>query len=87
MNIKEWLPEFKVSSESDDELIQYFFKTRHIDELLTSSKWLVLGRKGTGKTAIYEYFKKTDSSNINGFNVIPLNFKDYPWPLHRMYKV
>ncbi|MBK7374820.1 MAG: hypothetical protein IPJ02_04425 [Chitinophagaceae bacterium] len=86
MTVKDWLPEFKVSSESDDELIQYFFKTKYIDEVLKSSKWLVLGRKGTGKTAIYEYFKKTAFNDINQYNVIPLNFKDYPWPFHKMYK-
>lgn len=86
MTIKNWLPEFKVSSESDDDLIQYFFKTKYIDELLNSSKWLVLGRKGTGKTAIYEYFKKSSPKELNQYNVIPLNFKDYPWPFHKMYK-
>lgn len=83
MDIKEWLPEFKVSSESDTELMTYFVKTKHLDSILNNKKWLVLGRKGTGKTAIYEYLKNTET--INSLKV-DLNFKDYPWPIHFLYK-
>lgn len=86
MDIKTWMPEFKVSAESDPELIKYFLKTRYVNDLLNTSKWLLLGRKGTGKTAIYEYFKNTPKSNLNGYDVITLNFKEYPWPIHKMYK-
>jgi hypothetical protein len=66
MDIKDWLPEFKVSAESDADLLQYFLKTRYVEEVLSGTKWLVLGRKGTGKTAIYEYFKKAKPDTLNG---------------------
>jgi hypothetical protein len=86
MDIKEWMPEFKVSAESDPDLIKYFLKTEYVNSLLNTSKWLLLGRKGTGKTAIYEYFKNTPKSELNSYEVITLNFKDYPWPIHKLYK-
>jgi hypothetical protein len=61
MDVKSWLPEFKVAAESDDTLISYFLKTPYLTSVTTGAKWLVLGRKGTGKTAIYEYL--TASAN------------------------
>ena len=86
MDIKEWLPSFKVSAESDKDLMRYFLKTRYLTDIINSDKWMVLGRKGTGKTAIFEYLKNSDPSNINGFNVISLDFSNYPWPIHQLYK-
>ncbi len=85
MDIKEWMPEFSVSAEDDKELMIYFVKTKYIEDIIENKKWMVLGRKGTGKTAIYEYFSSNNfKSDIN--IVVPLNFKDYPWPIHRLYK-
>jgi hypothetical protein len=86
MNIKEWFPEFKVSAEADTDLHKYFVKTNHVDAIFLRAKWLVLGRKGTGKTAIYEYSKSSDPHTIGVTCTIPLSFKDYPWPVHRLYK-
>jgi len=86
MDIREWLPEFKVSAESDPELQRYFLKTNYVEEVLGGTKWLVMGRKGTGKTAIYEYFKKAAPETLNGAYPLSLNFKDYPWPIHKLYK-
>lgn len=86
MDIRDWLPEFKVSAESDAELLNYFLKTRYVEEVLSGTKWLVMGRKGTGKTAIYEYFKKSTPATLNGASPLSLNFKDYPWPIHKLYK-
>jgi len=85
MDIKEWLPEFSVSSEEDKDLMRYFVKTKQISEILNQNKWMVLGRKGTGKTAIFEYFNSKQFAASNRLTV-PLNFKDYPWPIHRLYK-
>ncbi|MBE7630490.1 P-loop ATPase, Sll1717 family [Tenacibaculum piscium] len=47
---------------------------------------MLLGRKGTGKTAIYKFLEDSRSEDINGYNTISLNFKDYPWPAHKLYK-
>jgi hypothetical protein len=86
MDIKNWFPEFQVSAETDTDLQDYFFKLPQIQQITESKSWLVLGRKGMGKTAIYEYLKKTESSKINNYHSICINFSDYPWPAHQLYK-
>jgi hypothetical protein len=86
MDIKEWLPTFSVSAETDKELQEYFFHTPEIQGIIETQHWLVLGRKGTGKTAIYKYLEQAKPEKINGFHTISLNFKDYPWPAHKLYK-
>lgn len=85
-DIKEWLPEFEVSAETDTELQEYFLLTPELDKIINSKYWLLLGRKGTGKTAIYKYLEKSIPSKVNNYNVVSLNFKDYPWPAHKLYK-
>jgi hypothetical protein len=85
-DIKEWLPEFEVSAETDTELQEYFLLTPELEKIVNSKYWLLLGRKGTGKTAIYKYLEKSIPDNVNQNIVVPLNFKDYPWPAHKLYK-
>ncbi|MCD8438299.1 hypothetical protein G1K75_12190 [Tenacibaculum finnmarkense] len=85
-DIKDWLPVFSVSAETDNELKEYFFHTPEVNNILESKHWLLLGRKGTGKTAIYKFLEDSRSEDINGYNTISLNFKDYPWPAHKLYK-
>lgn len=86
MDIKTWLPMFKVSSEADKDLMKYFVKTKYLSDIVDGDKWIILGRKGTGKTAIFEYLKNIEANKINGYETVSLNFSDYPWPIHRMYK-
>lgn len=85
-DIKDWLPEFEVSAETDTELQEYFLLTPELEKIINSKYWLLLGRKGTGKTAIYKYLEKSIPSKINNNIVVSLNFKDYPWPAHKLYK-
>jgi len=85
MNINEWLPEFPVASEEDKSLLEYFVKTETIQQLENGEKWLVLGRKGTGKTAIFQYFSSGTYLDDNKI-ASPINFRDYPWPIHKLYK-
>ena len=77
-DIVDWLPEFKVSAESDRDLMRYFVKTPLIDRVLRGGRWMVIGRKGTGKTAIYEYLRQASSTEVDGNKTIALSFKDYP---------
>ncbi|WP_336476044.1 P-loop ATPase, Sll1717 family [Escherichia coli] len=86
MDIRDWLPEFQVSAETDRDLQTYFFKLPAIKDIIESRAWLVLGRKGTGKTAIYEHLRRGKPANLNGFYSVCLNFSDYPWPAHQLYK-
>lgn len=86
MDIKDWFPEFQISAETDVELQSYFFKLPEVKQITTSRSWLVLGRKGMGKTAIYEYLKNSDVKDLDGYHTICVNFSDYPWPAHQLYK-
>ncbi|SDI72776.1 hypothetical protein SAMN05216189_100870 [Pseudomonas delhiensis] len=86
MDIIEWFPEFKVSAESDSDLMRYFVKTPLLDRILKQGKWMVIGRKGTGKTAVYEYLRQASQSDLGGIQSIALSFKDYPWPIQRLYR-
>lgn len=85
-DVKNWLPEFQVSAETDEDLGKYFFTVPEVKQLIDSKFWLVLGRKGTGKTAIYKHLEASDRTALKGYSVISLNFKDYPWPIHKLYK-
>lgn len=85
-DIINWLPEFKVSAESDRDLMRYFFKTPLLERILRGDRWMVIGRKGTGKTAIYEYLRQASPDNLGGHKTIALSFKDYPWPIQKLYR-
>lgn len=63
-------------AENDQNLIDYFYISDVITQINNYKKSLVLGRKGTGKTAIYKYLLK---KNINVAN---LTFSSYPWRIH-----
>lgn len=85
-DITEWMPEFKVSAESDRDLMRYFVKTPLLKRVLNEGRWMVIGRKGTGKTALYEYLRQATPTDLGGFHSIALSFKDYPWPLQKLYR-
>lgn len=86
VDIVDWMPEFKVSAESDRDLMRYFVKTPLIKRVVGGERWMIIGRKGTGKTALFEYLKQAKSSEIDGYATIALNFKDYPWPIQKLYR-
>lgn len=85
-DIINWFPEFKVSAESDQDLMRYFVKTPLLDKILNQGRWIIIGRKGTGKTAVYEYLRQAIKEDINGFSTIPLSFREYPWPIQKLYR-
>lgn len=68
-----------VDAENDDLLIEAFVKTESFHNILNGPAWLVLGPKGSGKSAIYKYLNSTrDHSTF----VRTLLFKEYPWAAH-----
>lgn len=85
-DIVDWMPEFKVSAESDRDLMRYFVKTPLIKKVVGGERWMIIGRKGTGKTALFEYLKQAQAHEIEKYATIALNFKDYPWPIQKLYR-
>lgn len=68
-----------VAAEQDDAVLSYFLKTEAVDEIESGKTLLVLGRKGSGKTALAKYF--SESRGTYASNSISL--RDYPWNLHK----
>lgn len=82
MNLLEQIQDFgAIDAENDERLIEYFYRTTIIDELFTYQKSIIIGRKGSGKTAIYKYIQNEKKNNCTA-----LLFKDYPWRTHDRYK-
>ncbi|MFT7329225.1 MAG: hypothetical protein ACI9ST_000814 [Psychrobacter glaciei] len=66
----------------DDAVLEYFVEmniTNNIDE---SDTFLVLGRKGSGKTAIFRYFTEDKHKECSS----ALNLNGYPWRIHEKIK-
>lgn len=68
-----------VAAEQDSAMLSYFLKTEAVDKIESGTKLLVLGRKGSGKTALTTYF----SSSKTGYASESLSLTGYPWGLHQ----
>ena len=51
-----------VDSESETDLDRRFVRTADFDSFTKSNTWLTLGAKGTGKSALFEFFTKYEAS-------------------------
>lgn len=54
----------------------YFYITDEYDKIMDGSKFYIIGRKGSGKSAIAEYISNTKSANIFSKK---LSFKNFPF--------
>lgn len=71
----------KVEAE-DDTVLDYFVETSIINNIDFGDTFLVLGRKGSGKTAIFRYFTESKHKKIS----TALNLNGYPWKIHEKVK-
>ena len=67
----------KVAAE-DDAVLDYFLATQAVDLIGSNSVFLVLGRKGSGKTALVRHFVEGGSRTVSR----AVNLRGYPWPVH-----
>jgi hypothetical protein len=67
----------------DDDIRRYFVQTPVFQDLMSNAKQVVLGRKGSGKTALY--LALVDRAGQQGYFAYGLTFRDYPWALHSKY--
>lgn len=70
-----------IDAENDKNLLLNFYKSDIISKLIDGDKSIVIGRKGTGKSAIYTYI--CDEYDKEATKLV---FKDYPWQLHDKFK-
>lgn len=70
----------ELAAESDDKLFNYFVVTPTAERIVTTNVGLVLGRKGSGKTAIFrqteELLKEFGYAHVQ---VVRLNMDDHAW--------
>ncbi|BDI21006.1 hypothetical protein ANSO36C_68080 (plasmid) [Nostoc cf. commune SO-36] len=71
-------------AEQDKRLREYFLKTSNYKNALAGKKTIVIGRKGSGKSAIFRLMQ--DELETLGSLVIPITPDQYSWSLLRDYK-
>jgi hypothetical protein len=71
-----------VSAEDDDAVLSYFLKTDAVDKIESGARYAVIGRKGSGKTALTKYFSQPKREYVT---TAP-SLKDYPWNHHAKRK-
>lgn len=87
-DILNWINVGKLSAERDDELSNYFYDNGVLNNVINSpSSFLVLGRKGAGKTAIFSYLTNNPRKFLKNKEVlVSLSFEDYNWSIHSLLK-
>lgn len=72
----------RVDAESETNLSEYFVDTGVLSRLRAGKKQFIIGRKGSGKTAL---FQLTSEEKLNR-PVIRMDFKDYSWESHKLIR-
>ncbi len=67
----------------EDPILEYFVKTQAVNDIANTNAFLVLGRKGSGKTALVRYFAE---SGLPQLASRALSLREYPWGLHSARK-
>jgi energy-coupling factor transporter ATP-binding protein EcfA2 len=70
------------SAEDDDAVLSYFLKTDAVDNIERGESYVVIGRKGSGKTALVKYFSVARNDYVSESP----SLRDYPWTLHSTRK-
>ncbi len=85
-HIYDWINVGSLSSERDENLSSYFYDNGTLDTVIKNKKhFLLLGRKGAGKTALFKYFTDNPSQFIGSQDtIIPISMDDYSWNVHSM---
>ena len=74
----------KDEAEQDSRLREYFLKTSNYENAFNGIKTIIIGRKGSGKSAIFSLLK--DELDEAGTIVIPITPDQYSWSALKDYK-
>ncbi|MCC6371351.1 MAG: ATPase [Bacteroidia bacterium] len=86
MNLLDWLEFGKVSAERDELLLKYFYDNGVLKKIIESKlSFLILGRKGAGKTAVFKFLTENPTHSITPKDIlVPLSFDNYNWNIHSL---
>jgi hypothetical protein len=62
----------------EDNVLDYFLTTDSVQKISSGDEFLVIGRKGSGKTALVRYFSEEKADQIS----VSLSLNSYPWNIH-----
>lgn len=68
-----------VAAEDDNAILSYFLKTSAVDRISNGKHYAVIGRKGSGKTALTKYFSQPFKDRASSAPTL----RDYPWNVHQ----
>lgn len=83
MHSLQTINDFGEIAAEDDDLRQFFVSTPVFESIVRNSKQIVLGRKGSGKSALYLAVKYHGPER--NYIAKGLTFSDYPWSTHYKY--
>ncbi|NBB25017.1 ATPase [Porphyrobacter sp. SLTP] len=82
----DWIDFGQVSAERDENLSSYFFENGVLQAVVDNRyRFLVLGRKGAGKTAVFQHFNENYGRYLNeGDIAVNLSLQNYSWDVHSL---
>jgi hypothetical protein len=87
VGILDWIDVGKVSAEKDDLLTNYFYDAGISKQIVDSPNiYLMLGRKGAGKTAVFLHLASKPSVFNEDDIVLAMSLNNYSWNAHGLLK-
>jgi len=82
--IAEWINFGQVSAERGENLSKYFFDNGVLQSVIGNRyQFLVLGRKGAGKTAVFQHLSDNPTKYLRmNDSSINLSLQNYSWDVH-----
>ena len=82
----DWIDFGKVSAERDENLSEYFFENGVLQEVVKNRfNFLILGRKGAGKTAVFQHLSENPRKYLSAEDRLEsLSLQDYSWDVHSL---
>ncbi|MEO0667470.1 MAG: hypothetical protein AAFZ99_06105 [Pseudomonadota bacterium] len=82
----DWIEFGQVSAERDENLSHYFFENGVLEKVINDRhQFLILGRKGAGKTAVFKHFEDNSARYVGVRDmVVSLSLQNYSWDVHNL---
>lgn len=84
--ITDWIDFGQVSAERDENLSEYFFENGVLEAVIGNRhQFLILGRKGAGKTAVFQHLSGNDKKYLTPRDFsVSLSLQNYSWDIHSL---